>query len=59
MDPYQILGVPKNATESDIKKAYFQLAKKWHPDVSKETNAKEKFSEISQAYDTLSDPEKR
>lgn len=58
-DFYKILGVSKNASESDIKKAYFNLAKKYHPDVNKASNAKDKFSEISQAYETLGDVEKK
>ena len=58
-DFYKILGVSKNASESDIKKAYFNLAKKYHPDVNKAANAKDKFSEISQADETLGDSEKQ
>jgi curved DNA-binding protein CbpA len=42
------LGVSQNADQSEIKKAYFKLAKEWHPDVNKASNAKEKFSEISE-----------
>lgn len=44
----EILGVSQNADQSEIKKAYFKLAKEWHPDVNKSPNAKEKFSEISE-----------
>ena len=58
-DYYKILGVERNAGEDDIKKAYRKLARKYHPDVSKETNAKEKFQEVSEAYETLRDKEKR
>ena len=47
------------ADQNEIKKAYFKLAKEWHPDVNKSSNAKEKFSEISEAYDTLGDTSKR
>ena len=54
-DLYKILGVSRSADEGDIKKAYFQLAKKYHPDVNKASDAKEKFAEISQAYETLGD----
>jgi curved DNA-binding protein len=58
-DYYKILGVERNAGEDDIKKAYRKLARKYHPDVSKETDAKEKFQEVSEAYETLRDKEKR
>jgi curved DNA-binding protein len=58
-DYYKILGVERNAGEDEIKKAYRKLARKYHPDVSKEPNAKEKFQEVSEAYETLRDKEKR
>jgi curved DNA-binding protein len=58
-DYYKILGVERGASEEDIKKAYRKLARKYHPDVSKEANAKEKFQEVSEAYETLRDKEKR
>lgn len=58
-DYYEVLGVDKNATEADIKSAFRKLAKKYHPDVSKEENAAEKFKEAQEAYAVLSDPEKR
>ncbi|WWC66246.1 chaperone DnaJ [Kwoniella pini CBS 10737] len=58
-NPYDVLGVKKDASASDIKKSYYQLAKKWHPDSSKEEGAKEKFHEIQSAYDILSDDSKR
>jgi len=56
---YEILGLKKDATTDDIKKAYKELAKKYHPDVSKEENATEKFKEINEAYSVLSDSEKK
>ena len=58
-DYYATLGVDKKASADDIKKAYRKLARKYHPGVSKEKDAKEKFQEVSEAYETLKDPEKR
>ncbi|KAM0786172.1 hypothetical protein ACM66B_006979 [Microbotryomycetes sp. NB124-2] len=58
-DPYATLGVTKDAGTSEIKRAYYQLAKKYHPDSNKEKGAKEKFVEIQEAYDILSDDKKR
>ncbi len=60
-DYYQILGVPKNAPEKDIKSAYRKLARKWHPDAnpSSAKEAEERFKEIQEAYEVLGDPEKR
>jgi len=58
-DYYEVLGVDKNASENDIKSAFRRLAKKYHPDVSKEEDAAEKFKEAQEAYAILSDPEKR
>lgn len=50
-DYYQILGVSRNASAKDIKKAYFQLAKKYHPDTNKDTDAVKRFQEVSEAYE--------
>jgi len=59
-DPYQVLGVAKNASEKDIKSAYRKLAKAYHPDQNKDDpSAQQKFSEATAAYDLLSDKEKR
>ncbi|MFV9930827.1 MAG: DnaJ C-terminal domain-containing protein [Francisella endosymbiont of Hyalomma asiaticum] len=58
-DYYSLLGVSRDASEADIKKAYRRLAKKYHPDVNKEKGAEEKFKEIQTAYDALGDKEKR
>ncbi|WP_276883084.1 DnaJ C-terminal domain-containing protein [Campylobacter cuniculorum] len=56
---YETLGVSKNASADEIKKAYRRLARKYHPDINKEKNAEEKFKEINAAYEVLSDEKKR
>lgn len=58
-DYYEILGVSRDASDADIKKAYRSLAHKYHPDVSKEPEAEARFKEIAEAYATLKDPEKK
>src|SRR5919112_3504425 len=58
-DYYGVLGLAPGATDSDIKKAYRKLARDLHPDVNPEPGAKERFQEVSKAYQALSDPEKR
>lgn len=58
-DYYQILGVEPNAGEAEIKTAYRRLARKFHPDVSKEAGAEDKFKAVNEAYEALRDPQKR
>jgi DnaJ-class molecular chaperone len=56
---YEVLGVSKNASEAEIKRAYRKLALQWHPDRNKDPSANEKFKEINKAYEVLSDPKKK
>ena len=56
---YEILGIEKDATPEEIRKAYIKLAKEWHPDVNKAAEAKDKFSDISEAFEILSHPTRR
>jgi curved DNA-binding protein len=58
-DYYKVMGVSRDAEAKDIKIAYRRLARKYHPDISKEPNAEEKFKEVGEAYEVLKDPEKR
>jgi curved DNA-binding protein len=58
-DYYKIMGVERDASQDDIKRAYRKLARKYHPDVSKEAGAEERFKEVGEAYEVLKDPEKR
>ncbi len=58
-DYYEVMGVKRDATQDDIKRAYRKLARKYHPDVSKEADAEKRFKEIGEAYEVLKDPEKR
>jgi molecular chaperone DnaJ len=58
-DLYDVLGVPRGASDAEIKRAYRKLAQKWHPDVNQDPEASARFKEASEAYQILSDPERR
>src|SRR5277367_5630728 len=58
-DYYEVLGVARGADADTVKRAYRKLARKYHPDVSKEKNAESRFKEVQEAYEVLKDPEKR
>jgi curved DNA-binding protein len=58
-DYYEVMGVPRGATQDEVKRAYRKLARKFHPDVSKEKDAEERFKELQEANEVLKDPEKR
>ncbi len=58
-DYYEVLGVPRDADENAIKSAYRKLARQFHPDVSKADDAEERFKEVNEAYEVLSDENKR
>ena len=58
-DYYEILGVARGASDDEVKKAFRKLAQQWHPDVNTSSGADERFKEINEAYQVLSDPQRR
>src|SRR6188474_708913 len=58
-DLYAVLGVERNASDAEIKRAFRRLAQQWHPDVNRDSGADLRFKEINQAYQVLSDPQRR
>ncbi|NNC56698.1 MAG: DnaJ domain-containing protein, partial [Woeseiaceae bacterium] len=58
-DYYKIMGVERDASQDEVKRAYRKLARKYHPDVSKEADAEARFKDLGEAYAVLKDPEKR
>ncbi len=58
-DYYKVLGVDRDISQAELKKSYRKLARKYHPDVSKESNAEERFKEVNEAYEVLGNEENR